>query len=190
MILVLTTPRTGSTWFCDHLAKTFSIENLDEYFGDQELTLESQVKKLGYIKSNPNVILKCFPWHFKNSRTNFVRANFLEKNLLKLADKIYILIRTDFNSQCKSYYLAKTTNIWSGLPQNHQHIFLDQAVYDYAVNHLKDGYQQLALYNNMFDCEIVEYEKLQFEKNKKYVRPVTWNIEPNSVEFDVKSLFA
>lgn len=93
MILLLTTPRTGSTRFCIHLAKTYSIDNLDEYFGDQELTLESQVEKLEYIKSNPNVILKCFPWHFKNVRTNFVRANFLEKNLLKLADKIYILIR-------------------------------------------------------------------------------------------------
>jgi hypothetical protein len=110
--------------------------------------------------------------------------------LLKLADKIYILIRADFNSQCKSYYLAKTTNIWSGLPQDHQHLILDQAVYDYAVEHLKDGYQQLALYKNMFDCEIVEYENLQFNKNEKYVRPVTWDIEPNSVDFDVKSLFA
>lgn len=190
MILVLTTPRTGSTWFCNDIAAKYSYDNLDEYFGDHELTSAQQVEKLEYIIANPNVVLKCFPWHFKNSRNNFVRANFLEKNLLKLADKIYILIRSNFNSQCKSYYLAKTTNVWSGLPQEHQHIILNQHMYDYAADHLKDGYQQLASYAKNFNCEIVEYETLQFEENEKYVRPVTWDVEPKHIEFDVKSLFA
>lgn len=189
MILILTTPRTGSTWFCEYISKLYSLENLDEYFGKHDISLDEQVKKLEYLKSNPNVVLKCFPWHFKNSRTNFPRANFLEKNLLKLADKIYILIRTDFNSQCKSYYLAKSTDIWSGIPQEHQYITINQELYNYSVEHLKDGYLQLAEYNKRYNCEIVEYEKLEFDKDEKYVRPVTWNIEPTYTDFDVKKLF-
>lgn len=189
MILILTTPRTGSTWFCEYLSKQYSLENLDEYFGDHDITLEEQVEKLDYIKNNKDVVLKCFPWHLKNTRTNFPRASFLEKNLLKLADKIYILIRSDFNSQCKSYYLAKTTGIWSGVPQEHTIVTLDHSLYNYSISHLQDGYIQLAEYNKVLDCEIVEYENLPFPKSEKYVRPVTWNIEPDNVSFNVKELF-
>ncbi len=189
MILVLTTPRTGSTWFCEHLAYTYSLENLDEYFGKHEISVDDQVSKLEYLKQNKNVVLKCFPWHFRNTRTNFSRANFLEKSLLKLADKIYILVRNDFNSQCKSYYLAKTSGIWSGVPQEQTNINLDINLYNYSVRHLQDGYKQLAEYNKLYDCEIVEYESLPFPKNEKYVRPVMWDKQPESVEFDIKSLF-
>ena len=60
MILVLTTPRTGSTWLCEHLAKKHSVENLDEYFGKHEITLEEQITKLEYLQSNKNTVLKCF----------------------------------------------------------------------------------------------------------------------------------
>lgn len=189
MILVLTTPRTGSTWFCDYLSKQHSLENLDEYFGDHDITLEEQVEKLDYIKNNKNVVLKCFPWHLTNTRTNFPRALFLEKTLLKLADKIYILIRSDFNSQCKSYYLAKTTGIWSGVPQEHQIVELDVDLYNYSVLHLQDGYKQLVNYNQQLTCEVVEYESLPLPRNEKYIRPVTWNKEPPIIEFDVKSMF-
>lgn len=189
MILVLTTPRTGSTWFCDYLSKQHSAENLDEYFGDHDITLEEQVEKLDYIKNKKDVVVKCFPWHLKHTRSNFPRANFLEKSLLNLADKIYILIRSDFNSQCKSYYLAKVTDIWSGEPQKPTEIKLDSKLYDYSVRHLQDGYNQLANYHEFLNCEIVEYESLPFTKKEKYIRPVTWNIEPPVTDFNVKELF-
>ena len=151
--------------------------------------MEEQVEKLEYIKENTNVVLKCFPWHLKNTRTNFPRSSFLEKNLLKLADKIYILIRSDFISQCKSYYLAKTTGIWSGVPQEHQLVELDLDLYKYSVFHLQDGYKQLVNYNQQLTCEVVEYESLPLPQNEKYIRPITWNKEPPVIEFDVKSMF-
>ncbi len=189
MILVLTTPRTGSTWFCEHLAREQSLENLDEYFGSHTIGVDEQLAKLEYLKHNKNVVLKCFPWHIKNIRTNFKRVNFLENNLFKLADKIYILVRSNFTDQCKSYYLAKTTNVWSGVPQEHQAITVDQTDVDYCVNHLIDGYTQLAEYNKLFNCELVDYDKLNFDFNTKYVRPITWLTEPVIPSFDVKSLF-
>ena len=189
MILVLTTPRTGSTWFCEHLAKTHSLENLDEYFGKHEITLDEQNTKLEYIKENKNVVLKCFPWHLRNTRTNFNRASFLEKNVLKLADKIYILIRSDFSAQCNSYYLAKTTNIWSGIPQEHVNVEVDYKLFNYSVKHLIDGYNQLSGYYNTFNCEVVDYDKLLFNCEEKYVRPVTWVNKPKDIDFDVKGLF-
>lgn len=189
MILILTTPRTGSTWFCEYLSKQHSLENLDEYFGDHDITLEEQVEKLEYIKENTNVVLKCFPWHLKNSRTNFPRSSFLEKNLLKLADKIYVLIRSDFDAQCKSYYLAKSTGIWSGIPQDHVVINVNNNLYNYSVSHLQDGYMQLADYYKKLNCEIAVYETLLFDKKEKYLRPVTWVPEPKHIQFDVNSLF-
>ena len=189
MILVLTTPRTGSTWFCEHLAKNHSLENLDEYFGKHEISLEEQITKLEYLQSNKNTVLKCFPWHFKNLRANFPRANFLEKNLLKLADKIYILVRNDFNSQCKSYYLAKSTDVWSGIPQEHIDVTVDNVMYEYYVNHLIDGYMQLAEYYKTFDCEVIDYNSLAFNREERYVRPVTWVNEPKSIDFNVEKLF-
>lgn len=189
MILILTTPRTGSTWFCEHLARQHSLENLDEYFGKHEITVEEQIAKLDYIKENKNVVLKCFPWHLRNTRSNFTRANFLEKNVLKLADKIYILIRSDFFAQCKSYYLAKTTNTWNGIPQEHVYIDTDDTLYDYAVNHLIDGYMQLAEYYKTFNCEVIDYDNLAFNREERYVRPVTWVKEPKYIEFDIKKLF-
>lgn len=189
MILVLTTPRTGSTWFCEHLANKHSLENLDEYFGKHEFTLEEQLAKLDYIKEHNNVVLKCFPWHLRNTRTNFNRANFLEKNVLKLADKIYILIRSNFSDQCNSYYLAKTTNIWSGVPQEHVNVEINHKLFDYSVNHLIDGYNQLAEYNRTLNCEVVDYDDLTFNREERYVRPVTWLSEPKPIDFDVKRLF-
>lgn len=189
MILVLTTPRTGSTWFCEHLANQHSLENLDEYFGEHEITIEEQIAKLEYIKENKNVVLKCFPWHLRNTRTNFTRANFLEKNVLKLADKIYILIRSNFAEQCKSYYLAKSTDIWSGIPQEHTTIEVDYKLFDYSANHLIDGYNQLAEYYKSLNCEVVDYNDLPFNREERYVRPVTWVNKPKDINFDVKSLF-
>jgi hypothetical protein len=189
MILVLTTPRTGSTWFCQHLSQMYNLQNLDEYFGDHDITVSTQIDKLDYIKSNRNVVLKCFPWHLNNSRTNFNRANFLEKSLLKLADSTYILIRKDFNSQCKSYYLAKQSDVWSGQPQQHQTITVDHKLYQYCADHLIDGYQQLALLNQRINCTVVEYESLPFPADQRYVRPITWTEQPPTVDFDVTALF-
>jgi len=189
MILVLTTPRTGSTWLCEHLARKHSVENLDEYFGKHEISLEEQISKLEYLQSNKNTVLKCFPWHLRNTRTNFKRADFLEKNILKLADKIYILIRSSFADQCKSYYLAKSTDIWSGVPQDHQTVEVDTELFNYCVKHLIDGYKQLAEYHNKFNCELVDYDSLDFDFNEKYIRPVTFVNEPKYVDFDVNALF-
>lgn len=189
MILVLTTPRTGSSWFCKHLAESHDLHNLGEFFGDHTIAVNDQVDKLEYIKANPDVVVKCFPWHLNNTRANFPRAGFLEKNLVKLADKIYILIRSDFSDQCKSYYLANSTGIWSGEPQDPIVVDTDLTLYNYAVSHLQDGYMQLAEYNKRLECEVVDYAQLPLNRQERYVRPVTWNVAPGIVDFDVKSLF-
>lgn len=189
MILVLTTPRTGSTWFCNHLAEQYSYNNLDEYFNDPALELEEQIVKLEYVKQHTNSVIKCFPWHIRNIRPLFKRTNLIEKELLKSASKVYILIRSDFNEQCKSYYLAHTTNIWGGEPQPLEEVTLDMQFYNHCINHLRSGYQELASYFKTHDCELVEYEHLPFTSYNRYSRPVRWNIEPPTVDFDPRGLF-
>jgi LPS sulfotransferase NodH len=189
MILVLTTPRTGSTWFCNHVAEQYSYDNLDEYFGDPELDVDRQIQKLEYVKQNNNSVVKCFPWHIRNIRPLFKRANLIEKELIKLSSKIYILIRSDFNEQCKSYYLAHTTNIWSGEPQPVSEIELDLNFYDHCINHLRSGYNELANYYKTLNCELVEYEHLPFTTHKRYSRPIVWSEEPPRIDFDPRDLF-
>jgi len=181
MILVLTTPRTGSTSFCEQLARTHSYENLDEYF-DEESTVDDQLTKLEYIKQNKNTVIKCFPWHLNHSL-------FLEKNVITLAEKIYILIRSNFADQCKSYYLAKSTDIWSGAPQQHQTVYVDDELFNFCVKRLISGYNQLEKYYRIVDSELVDYNELSFEIGRKYIRPVTFINEPKYVDFDVKALF-
>ncbi len=189
MILVLTTPRTGSSWFCDYIAKENHCENLGEFFGNPELSIDQQFEKLELVKNNPDVVVKCFPWHIRNVRPMFKRSNIIEKELIKIAKKIYILIRNDFNEQCKSYYLAHTSDMWEGKPMQHEDVRLDKDFYNQCVDHLKSSYYELASYYKNYDCEIVEYEHLPFGKHKRYQRPVVWLEEPTKVNFDPRDLF-
>lgn len=189
MILVLTTPRTGSSWFCSYLAKQHSFENLNEYFGDPDLTVDQQIEKLEYLKQNPNTVLKCFPWHIRSLRSLFKRANFVEKELLKLSDKTYILIRSNFNEQCKSYYIAKSSNVWDGTPQSHTTINFNKSVYNTDVEHLYKGYIELADFYKKYNCDIVEYENLPFSDTPRYQRPVSWSQQPEENNFDPRSVF-
>lgn len=189
MILVLTTPRTGSTWFCNYIANKYSYENLDEYFGDPALEVEEQLLKLEQVKHKTNSVIKCFPWHIRNVRPLFKRSNLIEKELIKLSSKIYILIRSDFNEQCKSYYVAHTSNVWGGEPQPITEVKLDLDFYNHCVSHLRNGYHELANYYKTYDCELVEYEHLPFTTYKRYSRPVIWNEEPKNINFDPRDLF-
>jgi len=187
MILILTTPRTGSTWYCNHLAKQHSLENLDEYLGDFEYTLSQQNQKLEYLTENPDVVLKCFPWHLKNIRDNFIRAGFLENNVLKLADEIHILTRKDFESQIKSFYIAYVSGVWSGIPQEPETLELDQDKFDYCAWHLKDGYEHLSEYYQKLNCKKIDYSELPFysDGSQRYVRPIKWSREPIISDFQI-----
>lgn len=191
MILVLTTPRTGSTWYCEHLARQHSLENLDEYFGEFEYSLSEQNNKLEYISNNKDVVFKCFPWHLKNIRTNFLRAGFLENKLLKLADEIHILTRMDFESQIKSFYIAGLTGVWDGSPQELETIELDKAKFEYCDRHLKNGYWHLSEYYKDLKCKLIDYSELPFNTdiNKKYIRPVKWSSEPIIKDIQISKLF-
>ena len=191
MILILTTPRTGSTWYCDYLAKQYSLENLDEYLGEYNYTSVQQLEKLEYLTKNPDVVFKCFPWHLKNIRPYFTRAKFLENALLKMPDEIHILTRKDFKKQAISYYVAKSTGVWGGTPQPEETIQLDQKKLNFWINHLKDGYKHLSEYYKKFNCKLVDYSELPFHKdtNKKYVRPIKWSSKPIIEDFNISELF-
>jgi len=193
MILILSTPRTGSTWFTNHIAQKYNLENLNEYFSDNgntKLDFDTQLNRLEYVKSNKNVVIKCFPWHLTtNTGIAPARFSFLQKNLLRLADRIYILIRNDFNSQCRSFYIASVSGHWGPQPQQHQLLTLDLDLYNKVVTHLQEGYQLLSEYKTITNCEIVEYESLPFLTDQRYAKSVVWDKEPSDVVFDVRSLF-
>ena len=104
MILVLTTYRTGSTSFCKQLAEQHSYENLDEGFHEGVLDLHKPV--LRHLHRNKNHVVKLMPYHIEKSPIN----NLLDE-LLLLAEKVYVLIRKDFDQQCQSYYICKRLGV-------------------------------------------------------------------------------
>lgn len=188
MILVLTTPRTGSSWFCNFLSEQHQYNNLGEFFNVASMSANHQTAKLEYLEDNPNSIIKCFPYHLNSSYKQFQTAAFVEKSIFKLADKIYILIRRNFHAQCKSLYVCAVTGYWGSNPQPQRKIPLNRDLFEECTVFLKNNYQNLAEYNKKFNCELVCYEDMLTDENR-YHNPVIWLDQPDYVEFDVEALF-
>lgn len=202
MITVLTTPRTGSTWYCQYLSNLYDIKNLNELFEDPKYNSNiEQAKGLSYLKDNPKTVLKVFPnhlkdkWVFTDPHTNITVTNTrrpkFDKLVLDMSDKIYILTR-DFYPQCLSHYIATKSNHFSGEVRGQEHLIFDQVWWDRTVDYLINCYEVLGTYSKQYDCELIDYSELPFgttPSNKKYIRPVTWDKKPLDPAVNIHSFF-
>lgn len=188
MILVLTTPRTASTHLCTQIAHEYGYENLGEYFGDS-LTIEDQLDKLDYLKNNPDCVVKAFPWQIKSTGIKYPKLLSLPKTLYGLSEKTIFLIRRDFNAQCRSYYIGKISKHWGGEPKELEHIILNDNYYQSAVSELIIGYKHiLSWYQSADNAQVIYTESIATDG--KYVRPVVWDRDPPTLEFDPVKLFS
>lgn len=104
-ILVLTTYRTASTYYCQQLAEQHNIENFDECF-NETLHPMTRLKMLDQLQQSDDWIVKLMPHHDKCADRDGVSPNPL-LTLLKHADRVVCLLRKDLNSQVISYWITK-----------------------------------------------------------------------------------
>ena len=205
MILVLTTYRTGSTSFCNQLAEQHSFENLDECFheslskkfvqknpqyGTGEGMPNIHKETLRYITKNPNCIVKLMPYHNTNSDI----GNVVDV-LIGMAEKIYVLIRKDFDQQCQSYYICRRLGGgWHDQWQDKVDITLDKDRWLWCVNFLHNEYCDLQTWYEMINKVYLDkFSGLMFthqlNQKDKYQRPVRWDKAPGFTNIDIEELF-
>ncbi len=182
MILVLTTYRTGSISFCKQLAEQHSYENLDEGFHEGVLDLHKPV--LRHLHRNKNHVVKLMPYHIEKSPIN----NLLDE-LLSLAEKVYVLIRKDFDQQCRSYYICKRLGVdWHDQWEDKVDVTLDKDRWLWCVNFLHNEYCELQTWKEKIpNCELMFTHQLN--QKDKYQRPVRWDKAPGFTNIDIEELF-
>ena len=169
MILVISSYRSGSTWFCQQLAKSTGYVNLDEMF--HENLAENHKHHLRKLISLNNSIVKIFPFHLSESPIN----NLLDL-LIQLSEKIIILVRKNTYDQCKSLYIAKSCSNWHEKNINLT-ITYDPKTWNRYYNFLDNEITEIKkIINKIPNAEIVYLEDLNQAGN--YHRQIFWDIEP------------
>lgn len=101
---LLSTARSGSTWYATVLARKHKAKFLNEIFHDSNLpqhkSIMMDILRI-FSENEKNCLIKLFPSHAEYSSV---------KNLLEIlvdaSTEIQILVRKDFLSQVKSIYVA------------------------------------------------------------------------------------
>lgn len=181
MHLVLTTPRSGSTWFCTQLANQHNSLNLDEYFHDRY----KEYHKIGLrsVIKNTKCVIKLFPNHIETS----VVPNLLEE-CIRLSTSITFLVRKDFNSQVQSYYVAKELRMWGENSTTSVYATLDENAYNMYQESLFDQILKLSnYYKTITNSTLVFLEELS--STGKYKRQVFWDKHPKHIDINIAKLF-
>lgn len=181
MHLVLSTYRSGSTWFCKELAKTHGVKNYDELFR-QELISEHD-DSIDMLERNPEGVLKLFPCHIQDSTVK----NLLER-CIKISKTITILVRKNFEDQLQSYYIAHFTGNYH--ESFNQKIKLNKFAYFKLTKFLNDENIKLSkIYKSLPNSKLVFLEDLS-DVGKYSNRVVEWDKLPEKTNIDTIRLFA
>lgn len=175
MILVLTNYRTGSTNFCQYLAKEHNYLNCDEIF--HPLRNDQQQENIQLIKDNPRTVVKVMPYQLLNAKT----PNLLDL-LVDLSEKIYVLVRKDVYNQCKSYYIAmQLRNHWHDNFKSTKEVTYNKDDWEHSLYFILDQYSKLLeIAKTLPQFELIYTH--QISDSVKYHRPVKWDIEPIQVD--------
>lgn len=204
---LLTTARSGSTWYgyvmaekynADFLGEIFHIEHMDEHKQNLLHTMKT------FLGPEKNCVIKVFAQHLMYNKI----AN-LQETILNNSHHVEILVRKSFNDQVKSLYIAneyeklKNPNALVSQEPTYQDNFsepfiinsIDMIAFDFIVNRIKSELIYLSkLYHNYnFKLSYLEDIKDQYKdyntKIGKLNRPVVWNAELPTIDFDTASLF-
>lgn len=161
-IVVLSSYRTGSTAFCNALAKLYKVKNYDEYFHRDKLQ-----NNFDTIKES-NYIIKIMP-------DQIVEPQFSE---LIESSTVCGIYRRDVVQQIASYFISIQRNVW------HNQNNTDTECYqiDYNQGQLKSVVNQILMFNKDYEKKLrplctkeYVYEDsqtlLRISDYKKYNRP-------------------
>ena len=186
MILVLTTFRSGSTWYCNDLAEKYGYINYDEPFNVNHKG--SHTEHLRSIISNPNSIVKFMP---QQDRTADM-PGLLDK-LVSLATEIHVLVRKDFNAQVRSHYAARYLGGmykigWTTEYSEPKDVHYNELLYQTLEREIFAHIVELSrIYHKLGSAKLVFTE--DFTTQHKYNRPITWSEEPKIRKREVAHLF-
>lgn len=198
--LVLTMPRTGSTYYVENTAKEFGFQNHGELFHTNRKQHTEHILKSTDFQ---NSILKIFPSHIRHSTYKN-----LMKDLFAMDPTVTILLRKDFVECTKSFYVArhiteKTQRVMKGYNSKVKNIgdYVDpwhsswetplavpmnqEIMNKYAETRMEE-IETLATYKNKMDRLIFTED---FPQELRYKRPIKWEPEPIIEEIDVLDLF-
>lgn len=157
-------------------------EELGEPFNILHNSLDIQVSTLEKILTNKKYILKLFPQHLNTTIPN------LYKSLVMNAEKIYVLIRKNYNDQLQSLYVAERTNYFYSHDRPLRRIGFNHIIFEETNQFLQYNYYHLSQwYKSLPNAELVCLEDLPADG--KYNQPVQWDIQPPHIDFDVEHLF-
>ena len=133
------------------------------------------------VKKRSNCVIKVFPHHINTSTVPT-----LFEECVELSSSITFLVRKDFNSQVKSYYVAKELKSWtSNLISK---IKLDEEKYNQYQNFLHSQIMDLSEYYKLLpNSKLVFLEDLP--NTGKYYRKIFWDREPKRIDIDIEALF-
>ena len=194
MIVVLSCPRMGTTFYCEKIAKEKNYECLYEYFPDSYLNAEGirttegvkrQWKAKGkYLERNTNNVIKIFPFHLTDGP---------DKSLLDKLKKIFnvefhLLIRQNLYESIESSYITDITN--NPFKNYTKELFIpydkdtiDHFIFRYLsmIMFLKNLKQELSKENNVK----LDFSETFFNENKKQKRKVNLEKPLNIPKFKI-----
>ena len=187
MILVFATPRSGSSWFVSrYLTSTEQYRNyksVGEPFDRYKFNKAEQVEMLDRIKSKQDIIVKVFPEHLVNPLPNLMH------HITEAAEKIYVLVRKNYNAQLQSIYIADQTSYFYSDDLPLRTISYDREKYEQHNEEMQVRYHRLLeIYRSLSDQgELIFLEDLP--DIGKYKQPVVWSDLPPVIDFNVEGLF-
>lgn len=205
--ILLSTARSGSTWYGSKLAKSYHAEFLNEIFHDELKVYHKKnlIQILQNFADNDSCLIKIFPNHFfKSSVKN------LDKLLFDATTSVEILIRRNFTDQVKSIYVAQEYESYINPDKltTISHTWQDDFSKPFTINHIDD--RKLGIMCHRLKKELTflsevyktyNFKLTYFEDVKddvvrehsfkvgKLHRPVIWNESFPVINFNTESLF-
>lgn len=190
MILVLATPRSGSSWF----TSTYLVHGSPDlrpvypgyvHVGELLMHMSSVDRESAaqfLINGGSKCVVKLFPHHVPTADLNTPSV------LVSAAEKIYVLVRKDFNAQLRSMYIAEQYHSYTAENLSTRSVQYNTDDFKRNADFLQESLVMLAeIWRKLPHAELVYLEDLP--QSGKYHQPVTWDQEPPRVEFDTESLF-
>lgn len=180
MILVLSTYRSASTWYCSDLADRYQLTNFGEAF--HEANVSNHKRVLRSLAGNTNSVVKIFPYHLTQSNIAL-----LFNHLVNLASDIHVVIRKNFDEQLRSYYVAKDLRNWHD--SVNASITFDLDKWNRYKDFLYLEHVQLAQLTKNIDADIEFKYAEMFDQSQKYSRTIEWDCDPPETNLDIMSLY-
>ena len=190
IVLVLTTPRSGSSWFCSTYLVLGSPDLTPAYPGYVHVggifkrmsSADRESSAQFLINGGSNCVVKLFPQHVPTADPNTPSV------LVSAAEKIYILVRKDFNAQLRSLYVAEQTDYYLKEDLPTRTVRYSAADYERNKEFLQESLVKLYyIWRKLPHAELVYLEDLP--QSGKYRQPVLWDQEPPVIDFDTVHLF-